>query len=797
MPVVTIPQAVTNEASPRLIYAELRPFAEDTTLIISPTGAMYQVEAPLSEVERTLELCDGRRTLAEILADTTDPAEFAEILAVLSEDNCLSYQPPYSDEADWGRFQTDGLNPEKVASTHILLLGEASLLMLVQEFPLLSKFATVTKITVDDLAADTLIYNEPEQVIVIALCQHLDPDFLTQVDNLCHQVNLRWVPFHLDQGQGWLGPLIIPGYTANYHDLLLRRSTTADDKVLSQALMSPPVLPDQGASNLFLPSQNELRWLLALFFTEIERWVAGAPCRLVSTEICADPLTFELTTYPLLPFPDRRLEGELQISVPKDTRLLINKRSGIITDLLDIPHHPSIPELFKVVQARLAQNPHWYNDLLSMTSLVKPTGLLSQEITPAVPASQSVTNPLRLSPQVLDFGQVPLQVILDAAKYYCDTNFYHAETVKASYNELIGRGDHAVDPTRLILFSDKMYQTPGCPFVPFSQDLPVYWVKGGCLSQSQPAWLPASMVYVNWQLASFVQEETPAIHGHYFPGLAAGLSLEEALAGAIEDIIRRDIMMVWWLNAQPLPAIIQPPELAALWHGVPADLGQRARLIYLPNEFDLPVIAGVLENTQEDFLTIGFGYGPDPLLAALTAWSEASTSQEASRDMNDPNGLTLHTVAQGLQYNAFKPWREDRAYMDDYRPDFKDMIDPLVQRQFYLDPRAIERVRPWLDTPPELTLADLPQLPDRSLSTYQKRVEARGYEIFWMDVTPSDVAQTGIHVVRVIIPGLTPNFPAAFPPTGGGRVQHLPVQLGWRDTPLAEEELNYMPLPGA
>jgi ribosomal protein S12 methylthiotransferase accessory factor len=49
----------------------------------------------------------------------------------------------------------------------------------------------------------------------------------------------------------------------------------------------------------------------------------------------------------------------------------------------------------------------------------------------------------------------------------------------------------------------------------------------------------------------------------------------------------------------------------------------------------------------------------------------------------------------------------------------------------------------------------------------------------------------------VLIPGLIPEFPAAFPHTGRGRAQQAAVRLGWQTTPLAEADLNLMPIPYA
>ena len=92
---------------------------------------------------------------------------------------------------------------------------------------------------------------------------------------------------------------------------------------------------------------------------------------------------------------------------------------------------------------------------------------------------------------------------------------------------------------------------------------------------------------------------------------------------------------------------------------------------------------------------------------------------------------------------------------------------------------------------------DLPHLPDDRFETYRRRIETHGFEIFYADITSPDIALTPYKVVRVIIPGLIPNMPAAFPAVGGRRVFDLPVRMGWRETPLDEASLNYFPMPHA
>ena len=69
--------------------------------------------------------------------------------------------------------------------------------------------------------------------------------------------------------------------------------------------------------------------------------------------------------------------------------------------------------------------------------------------------------------------------------------------------------------------------------------------------------------------------------------------------------------------------------------------------------------------------------------------------------------------------------------------------------------------------------------------------------IYFADLTTPDVALTGMRVVRVLVPGLVPNFAAAFPYQGHGVLRTAAVRLGWRDAPVAEEAINIFPMAHA
>ncbi|MFI6910397.1 YcaO-like family protein [Nonomuraea sp. NPDC050394] len=724
-------------AGPRVTNVELRPLGEAASLVTTPSGAVFEVAAPLTAIRDLLERCDGTRGEAELVHDAPDPAAYRELLTYLRETGCLT---------------TGDTAPPRPAT--VIAVGDEALVGLAAEHTPLTPTAPA------DLDA-TLAANPG--CVVVALRDRLDVPFLEWLNDLCAAGGVRWAQFHLDQGRGWAGPAVQPGSAPDYRDLLGRRRTAAELPDVEEALMAPPAY-----GRPYLPPAAELRWMVSAFMLDLARWLGDGEgegdALMPWAELELNPVTLEAIRHPLLPLPDRPLRDP---GPPLDQEALVDARTGLITGLPVFPHHESIPRDLVTVQSNVADMRRlytWANNIVCGGSRFgDPEG-------------------------------ARLSAIGEAVERYCGNCVTDKVDVReASYEEL--KGEYALDPERLVLYSDRLYDSPGFPFVRFERDLPTHWVRGRSLTAGRDVWVPASMVYVNWYMDDYAQ--VPPTNYLYYPGIAAGPSLEWAITSGIEEIIERDITMIWWMNAHPLPAVRPGSELDALWAGRPAEMGQRAWLIHLDNEFGVPVMAGVLENRDEGLLNVGFAARPDPVEAARKAWTEALTLQDGSRDLDDPDGLTFTAIAEGWVSAPLKPWRADQAYLDSYDPGFRDVNDLMCQQQVFLDPRAAEIVRPWLDTPATRDVDDLPRLPDRSLDTYRKLVESRGYEIVYVELTTQDVAKAGLRVVRVLIPGLVPNFPAAFPFLGRRRIQDEPVRLGWRERPLAEEELNHFPLPHA
>src|SRR6185437_12395739 len=92
---------------------------------------------------------------------------------------------------------------------------------------------------------------------------------------------------------------------------------------------------------------------------------------------------------------------------------------------------------------------------------------------------------------------------------------------------------------------------PRCPLKKARKDAPLRWVQGLSLADGQPIWLPAVMVYMHIPYRS----ESECFWFPISTGCAAHRSYEEALLGAICEVIERDALSLIWLQRLALPRL--------------------------------------------------------------------------------------------------------------------------------------------------------------------------------------------------------------------------------------------------
>jgi ribosomal protein S12 methylthiotransferase accessory factor len=415
---------------------------------------------------------------------------------------------------------------------------------------------------------------------------------------------------------------------------------------------------------------------------------------------------------------------------------LVDGRTGIVRRLEQPPLPPGFPVAFRLVSAVLSDSTvfsPWPSDPVT-------AGCALGDLQPARDAA-----------------------VGEAVERYCG-NIVRDGLVKSSYAALVAAGERAVDPTGLALYSPAQYAEPGFPYVAFDRDLEVRWTPGRTLGTSAPAWVPASLVWVTYTETGLLPGE-PRTNGTVFAGIAAGPSRAAAEWSALLEVVERDTLVRAWSGGVPFVEVPAPAWVRELTDPCPY---LRFRHYEVVSDVGLGVRVAVVRDEDRAYLTLGSACRPDPAAAAAKAVVEALQLQLLVRQLDDESSAYAAMAARGD--GPLKPWRADRRYTESYRPDLRDARDPICNLQLYLDPALQRRFEDALReranrvTPGARRVAGAP----RSLRETVERLGAPGHDGYSVEVTTSDLRDTGLHVARVVVPGFVSNGPPAYPFSAAG-----------------------------
>jgi ribosomal protein S12 methylthiotransferase accessory factor len=560
-------------------------------------------------------------------------------------------------------------------------------------------------------------------------------------------------------GAVFIGPLAPDGGYPDITDAAGRRLMNAASLEVEQALREAPAF--ETAPRV---PRDVAAAALALLASQLTAWQATGTCALLWRQLEYCPRAGTLREHIVMPLPDR---PPAVPPFPMSIESVLDPLTGIVLATYPIRHDREVPSRLKTVQSRAGR----VRNLYSWTNNVTCGGSAFD-----------------------DPGSARLASIGEALERYCG-NIPHpgVPVYYGSYRGLGRSGPRPLDPEQIVLFSRDQYTRPGFRFARLNRDTDLHWIEGTNLTTGEPALLPASLCYVNWHRGPY--QDYPKFLPLAYPGIAAGPDLGTAIVAGIQEVVERDATMVWWLNEGTVPRLVIGDDLRAIWQEDDC-ADQRPWALEIPNEFDLPVVAGVVHNLHGPLLNVGFACKPTLRAAILKSWTEALTLQEGSRDLLAEDSRHRGAVTRGeLSAKTIRPYRADRSYLDDFSANFEDVDDLMVQQTVFLDPRSVEAVLPKLQGSALQPARSRPAGPD--LASWQSRIEQRGYQVYVADLTTPDVAATGVRVVRVLIPGLVSNTPAAYPLLGRGRVQDEALRLGMVAARKPAGALNCWPLPHA
>ncbi|MGP3689722.1 TOMM precursor leader peptide-binding protein [Streptomyces sp. IBSNAI002] len=351
----------------------------------------------------------------------------------------------------------------------------------------------------------------------------------------------------------------------------------------------------------------------------------------------------------------------------------------------------------------------------------------------------------------------------------------------ASYAEL---GERALDPAACGFYAPETYRDD--PLVsPFDPDRPIPWVYGHSLRDDRPVLVPARLVYYSAGLAAdnFVFECSN--------GCAIGSCLEEALLGALLELVERDAFLIAWYAGLPLTEI----DLSTVPGTAVRTMADRAALQgYDVHAFDnridlaVPVVTGlaVRRDGGPGLFSFGAGAALDPARAVEAALSEVLT-------------YIPHLPRQV---------EERRGELEAMAADFGRVRHLKDHAQLYGLPAMAEHVRSYREPTAVRAMADVyrswtehgrPRTGDLrdDLRCCVDELTRAGHDVIVVDQTTPEQRRIGLRTVCAVVPGLLP-IDFGWSRQRAPRLPRLrtaPRRAGLREADLTADGIRMVPHP--
>ena len=604
---------------------------------------------------------------------------------------------------------------------------------------------------------------------VVLTDDYLQPE-LSRINKIALQTQQPWLLIKPNGGIPWFGPIFTPKETGCWECLAHRLQGNREVEssiLLQQGKTGSGCLPTAVAG---LPSTEQTA--IALTTTEVAKWlvqqiVPEAKIQTLAGKIITfDQTNFTLKTHSLTQRPQCPACGNPDlVSQQVKGAIALTSRKKLFTQ--DGGHRAFTPD--QILKR--------YEHLISpITGVVSSLTRSSDPENPFVHTysavhafgSSSSLGKLRKSLGHKSGGkgktdrQSQASGFCEAVERYSGIYQGDEPRIKSKLADLNG----AIHPAQCLLFSETQYQNreelnkkaivehDWIP-KPFDESQIIDWTHVWSLTEQTHKYLPTAFCYYNYKL--------PKEHRFCFGdsnGNAAGGTLEDAILQGFLELAERDSVAIWWYNRLQRPSVdlasFNEPYLLDLqaWYGTQQ---RELWVLDLTTDLNIPAFAAVSRYTggEREYIIAGYGAHFDAKIAILRAVTEV-------------NQIGCHLPEKYPSTNA------DSALNYWF-------TQASIANQPYLAPsqapakKATDYNQKWSD--------DIHQ----DVLNCEDIVRKVGLEMLVINQTRPDI---DLPVVKVIVPGLR-HFWSRF---GAGRLYDVPVKLGWLPAPIAEDQMNPMPM---
>jgi ribosomal protein S12 methylthiotransferase accessory factor len=335
----------------------------------------------------------------------------------------------------------------------------------------------------------------------------------------------------------------------------------------------------------------------------------------------------------------------------------------------------------------------------------------------------------------------------------------------------------SAEPERFQLFHRHQHRIPGFPFRRFDRTSRVRWVRATSIVSGERVFVPAQLVFLQ---ATPPVGETP-IGFATSSGTACGDTEGEATLRATLELIERDAFMITWYNRLSLHRLSwAEDEVAAAYATERFDpTGLTYAAVDLSVFLGVPTVLGVVRGPSAE---APIGIGAASAATVSTAWRKALGE-----------AFSVRTSA-GLLVSSRSATRPDFGCHFEEVLTFEDHVhlyafDETLDRCAFLDSSRRVRSMATIDSLPGTTVTE-------QLAGLAQRIRRASVDVFVVDITPVDLRELGVTVMRAVSPDLCPlDVVHRFRFLGPARLRTAPVAAGLFAHPLCVAELNPDPHP--
>ncbi|MDX9753420.1 MAG: YcaO-like family protein [bacterium] len=345
----------------------------------------------------------------------------------------------------------------------------------------------------------------------------------------------------------------------------------------------------------------------------------------------------------------------------------------------------------------------------------------------------------------------------------------------ATFQELCLKGELAIAPDRWALFHPS--QKHSLPYTFFKNDTKIAWIKAQHLIHKRDYYVPACIVYSPYFGLMLDQGEqiiAPAIS----TGAACAFTRKEAMLKGLCEVVERDAFITLWRNRLPLPRVVidEQSALYELYQEKFVRDGLEYAVFHSTLDLGIPSFFGVLINHRQS----------------------PPGNMDGGASHPDPNRAELKTLlelTQGFQWM-------NHVRQSDFvaKPDFSNVrsFDDRMHMYAFGDYR--HHFDFLLDHGQRVPLSAITNIDQGGVATNFdmccRMLAKNDINVLAIDLTPCDVAECGLAVVKVILPECSPmEGDHTVPFLGGERWNQVPVKVGLLDTARSLDEVNPAPHP--